>query len=164
MADQQVEVGFAAIIVHDNKMLLGRRKGSHGDGMLAFPGGRLEYGETWEAGLAREVREETGLRAQLVPYSKYNTAFWVTNEIWPNRHFVTLWLKAVLVPDDDGLFRSTPQILEPDKCASWGWFSYAELHQELLQAWNDWLYRKDNPQLLWVPFDQLTMFAEELGI
>ncbi|MGC4806881.1 NUDIX domain-containing protein [Micromonospora sp. DT233] len=32
-------------------------------GLLALPGGFIEYGEQWQDGLVRELREETGLRA-----------------------------------------------------------------------------------------------------
>ena len=34
----------------------------------AFPKGKLEDGESWEAAAVREVEEETGLRAELGPY------------------------------------------------------------------------------------------------
>lgn len=31
------------------------------EGVWQFPGGRLEVGESWEQGLRREIREETGM-------------------------------------------------------------------------------------------------------
>ena len=39
-------VGIAAIVKKDNKVLLGKRKGSHGSGAWNFPGGHLEFFET----------------------------------------------------------------------------------------------------------------------
>jgi len=49
----------AAIIVNDNNVFTARRKvGSHLAGCWAFPGGKLESGETPEQCLGRELQEE----------------------------------------------------------------------------------------------------------
>ena len=40
------KVGISVVLKYKNKVLVGKRKGSHGDGTWAFPGGHLEYGET----------------------------------------------------------------------------------------------------------------------
>lgn len=49
----------AAIIVKDRKVFIARRKaGIHLAGYWEFPGGKLEEGETPEACLARELKEE----------------------------------------------------------------------------------------------------------
>ena len=62
MNDQKPKVGLGVCIVKDNKVLLGKRKGSHGAGTWSFPGGHLEFQETWEKCAKREVLEETGLK------------------------------------------------------------------------------------------------------
>ncbi|NBO23379.1 NUDIX domain-containing protein, partial [bacterium] len=59
--NNQVKVGLSALIVRDGKVLMGKRKGSHGQGQWAFPGGHLEYSEDFKSCLTREVKEETGL-------------------------------------------------------------------------------------------------------
>jgi 8-oxo-dGTP diphosphatase len=52
----------AAVIERDGKILITRRpKGAHLEGLWEFPGGKPEPGETAEAALAREVREELGV-------------------------------------------------------------------------------------------------------
>lgn len=42
------QVGVGVLILRDGKVLLGRRKGSHGAGCWSAPGGHLEFGEVVE--------------------------------------------------------------------------------------------------------------------
>ena len=62
----QVCVGVGAIVIDEATgcVLLGRRKGSHGAGTWALPGGWLEKGEEFEAAAVRELEEETGLTVE----------------------------------------------------------------------------------------------------
>lgn len=54
----------AAVIEHDGRLLVTRRQqGTHLEGYWEFPGGKCEPGETHEACLARELREELGASA-----------------------------------------------------------------------------------------------------
>lgn len=56
----------AAVAVRDGRILLcQRRPGVHNGLKWEFPGGKLEPGETPEAALARELREELGVEAEV---------------------------------------------------------------------------------------------------
>ena len=64
--ERQTIVVLAAIIERDARFLLTRRlRGTHLEGLWEFPGGKCEPGETHEACLARELREELGVSAAI---------------------------------------------------------------------------------------------------
>ena len=106
-------VGVGVFVVneaaHPGCVLLGRRKGSDGSGTWALPGGHLDFGETFEACAAREVREETGCGCVSAEYATTNNAVDLPNAY----HYVVIFV----------LLRTTdePQNLEPDKCEGWEW-------------------------------------------
>lgn len=53
-------------LVDRNRVLLVKRGRSPAKGLYAFPGGRVEDGESLEAAVRRELLEETGLTAEAV--------------------------------------------------------------------------------------------------
>ena len=60
-------VGVGAVIVQDGKVLLVKRRYEPLAGRWSLPGGTLELGETLAEGVAREMREETGLEVEVGP-------------------------------------------------------------------------------------------------
>ena len=60
-------VGVGAVIVKAGQVLLVKRRYEPLAGRWSIPGGTLELGETLEEGVAREMREETGLEIAVGP-------------------------------------------------------------------------------------------------
>ncbi len=54
--------GVAGVVVHEGRVLLIKRGKEPGKGEWNLPGGLVEVGETLKEAVAREVKEETGLR------------------------------------------------------------------------------------------------------
>jgi len=112
------------ILAKDNKVLLGKRKDSHGEGEYAPPGGHLEFGESFEEAAKTEVSEETGLEIDNVEL------FYVDNNLRyiesDNKHYVTISFKTTHLG-------GKPKVLEPLKCESWNWYSLDDLPSPLAE-------------------------------
>jgi ADP-ribose pyrophosphatase YjhB (NUDIX family) len=65
VADGSVEVAVGAVVRRGDEILLVRRGRGAGVGRWSLPGGRVEFGETLVAAVAREVVEETGLEIEV---------------------------------------------------------------------------------------------------
>ena len=109
-------VGVGVLVVRDGQVLLGQRKGSHGAGTWALPGGHLEFGETVAQCALREVLEETGLDISTVTPGPY------TSDVFhaEGKHYVTLFVTAHSAAGE-------PALCEPDKCSEWRWCRWSEL-------------------------------------
>lgn len=116
------QVGVGVLLFRDGRVLLGERRGSHGTGTWAPPGGHLEFGESVEACARREAFEETGLELQKIRSGPY------TNDVFAveGKHYVTLFVTAE-APDGE------PRLMEPTKCRRWQWFSWSALPEPLFQ-------------------------------
>ena len=62
-------VGIGVFVVRDGKFLLGKRKNAHGEGTWCLVGGHLEYGESWEDCVRREIAEEIGVKVKNIRFS-----------------------------------------------------------------------------------------------
>ncbi|MFA6094603.1 MAG: NUDIX domain-containing protein [Candidatus Paceibacterota bacterium] len=123
---KKVGAGFGVMLLKDNKILLGRRHVDpekadselRGEGTWIMPGGKLEFGESFEDGGRREVLEETGIVANNI------RVLCVGNDKNEHAHFVTIGLIA-------DVFNGDPKVMEPDEIVEWRWFDIDDLPKPL---------------------------------
>ncbi len=117
-----VGVGIGVLVVHDGRVLLGRRKNAHGANTFALPGGWLEPNETFEDCASRELKEETALDQQdLMPGSTPEILPTVANNMVDQTHSVTVFVRMRLAPH-----AKQPVLAEPEKCFEWRWHPLTE--------------------------------------
>lgn len=109
------KIGIGVMILKNGKVLLGKRIGSHGSGEYSFPGGHLEYMESFNNCAKREVMEECGINIKNIRFQM------VANIIeYAPKHYVNVDL---LADWESG----NPQVLEADKIDSWDWYDLNKL-------------------------------------
>jgi 8-oxo-dGTP diphosphatase len=119
-----IGVGVGAIIYdRDNRIFLAKRgkKSRNESGKWEFPGGCVEFGETLEHALAREIREEYGFEIEIL------SLLGVVNHILPEEK--QHWVSPSFICR---ITMGTPVIREPDKCDEIGWFSLGHLPENEL--------------------------------
>jgi len=121
MSDESLrpKVGVGVVVFRDGKILLGKRKGAHGAGEYAGPGGHLEHLESIEECAIRETLEETGMQIK-------NVRFLCANNLtkYAPKHYMDIGVIADWVSGE-------AQIMEPDKVESWGWYDLDNIPQPL---------------------------------
>jgi len=127
---------LAIIILKRNEILLGKRKGSHGESTWAFPGGHVEKNEIFEKCAYRKNNEETGLKIKLMTPTP---TIW-TNDIFERgkKHYHTFYIKAKYISGE-------PKILEPEKCEEWKWFKWNNLPRNLFLPVENLIKQGYNP-------------------
>ncbi len=110
------------MIVKDGKVLLGKRKGSHGAGEYAWPGGHMEYMESFEACAKRETMEETGMSIHNIRFLRL-----MNLKEYSPKHYVDIGLVA-------DWERGEPKIMEPEKIEGWDWYDMDDLPQPLFST------------------------------
>ncbi len=114
-------VGVGVTVLRAGRVLLGRRRGSHGAGEYSTPGGHLDAMESFEQCARRETREECGLELRDVRFQ-----FVANVTRYAPRHYVHVGLLAEAQPGE-------PLLLEPDKCAGWAFHALDALPEPLFE-------------------------------
>jgi 8-oxo-dGTP diphosphatase len=128
MITKETRVGIGVFVFKNGKFLMGRRKGSHGDGSWSIPGGHLEYSESFEDTARREILEETNLNIKNIRFGA------ITNDYFKdeNKHYVTIWMLS----DWEG---GKERMVEPDKFIEMKWFDFDTLPEPLFLPWQQLL-------------------------
>ena len=116
------KVGVGVMVIKNGKVLLGRRNGSHGKGQYAWPGGHMEYMESFEQTAKREVMEETGMEITNVRFLRLSNL-----KVYKPKHYVDVGLIADWKSGE-------PKIMEPEKCEGWAWYDLEHLPQPLFET------------------------------
>lgn len=135
--EQIPKTGLGLLVIRGNKILLGKRLSSHGTGQYGGPGGHMEYGESFEETILRELLEEAGNTMTI----KNLRFLCVTNlRRYMPKHYVDIGMVAEWVSGE-------PIIGEPDKLESWDWYDIDDLPTPLFGCMDNYkeAYRTGRP-------------------
>ncbi len=118
---EKPKVGIGVMIFKDKKILLGKRRWRHGEGEYAFPGGHLDYIESFENCAKRETLEETGIKIKNTKFSCIaNTNFYLP------RHDIYIGMIAEWESGE-------PQSFKDERIVDWAWYSLNNLPKPLFK-------------------------------
>ena len=113
-----IGVGVGALLFNDQgKIFLTLRgpKAKSERGKWEIPGGAVEFCETFEQAVIREVMEEYGITIRV------KDMLHLADHIIPDEQ--QHWVSPTFICE---LIEGTPIIQEPEKCSDMGWFSLEE--------------------------------------
>lgn len=115
--DKPLTIGLTLFLLKNNKILLGKRLNVVGGGEYSFPGGHLEYGETFKECINRELSEEVG---NMLKYTDLHLLCATNSLKYMPIHHVAITFCAKWVSGN-------PINMEPNKNESWGWYKLDQL-------------------------------------
>ena len=88
-------IGVYGLIIKENKILLIKKNGGPYDGKLDLPGGKIEFNESIEDALKRELQEEVGIEItdyKLFDVVSTNIKWDHKNELLETKHIAILYI------------------------------------------------------------------------
>jgi 8-oxo-dGTP diphosphatase len=119
--ENSTRVGVGLLLTKKNKILLGQRKGAHGEGEYGAVGGHLEYLEPLEEAILRELAEECGTNIKI---QDLRLLCVINLRHYRPKHYVDIGFAAELVSGE-------PKIMEPHKVKDWQWYDIDNLPSPL---------------------------------
>lgn len=95
----EVHVAVAVIRRHDRVLIARRPDHVHQGGLLEFPGGKVEPGESVQHALIREIAEETGLE---VPAQSLKPLIGIRHDYGDKRVFLDVWGTDSVLGEPEG--------------------------------------------------------------
>lgn len=114
-----IGVGCGGLIIDDNDRVLLLRRGPKSKNQVGFwnqPGGAVDYGETVEEAIKREIKEEVNVDVELIEMICYTDHIMHSE----NQHWLTIAYLARIIS-------GSPKIMEPEKCDALEWFTLDKL-------------------------------------
>lgn len=140
--EKKMGIGVGVIVLNEkNQLLLGLRNDHpensdcdlHLRGPWTMPGGKLEFGESFEEAGIRETKEETDLDVEDVEVICFS------NDQNQHVQFVTVGMIAKKYSGD-------VKIMEPDEITDWKWFDIDKLPKKMYftseKIWKNYLANK----------------------
>lgn len=117
----QPEVGCGAAILNDaGELLLIQRLREPEAGAWGLPGGKIDFGETAETAVVREIEEELGVKITLCGLACFSEII----DGGDGRHWVSPIFSARIKS-------GSPELMEPEKHGGWGWFAINDLPENI---------------------------------
>jgi len=115
----KIKACVGVIVLKDEKILLGKRRGKHGSGEYSCPGGHLEFGESFVDCVKRETKEESGVDIGNVRFASVANIIKHVDRQDVLLNFVSDWVSGEVVDDNN------------EKIGEWDWYSFDNLPQPL---------------------------------
>lgn len=116
-----IGVGVGAVIFDkDGKLFIAKRgkKARNERDKWEIPGGSVEFGETFEQAIKREIKEELDIEIEVLEL------LGICDHIIPDEK--QHWVSPTYICR---IIKGKPKILEPEKCEEIGWFTLEEAEQ-----------------------------------
>ena len=139
---KKMGIGVGVIVLNEKgQLLLGLRNDDpekadselHLEGTWTMPGGKLEFGESFEEAGIRETKEETNLDVEDIEVISFS------NDKNQYAQFVTVGMIAKR-------YSGKVKIMEPDEIVDWKWFDIDNLPQNMYfpseKLWKNYLTNK----------------------